>query len=169
MTEVMSAEAHARDASAKPKPARATIDPAAAAQIEQMLGGLALLMTRSAAHRTMTVADLEAFVLPPLVLRQAKIMKAKNGLVGYVSWAFVSPEVEAQLSGRWPRLSGSDWRSGEQAWIVDLVGPPKVANALLDTVRRGPLADRSVKIRKGAAGSEVLTLDPISAPAAAVQ
>jgi cytolysin-activating lysine-acyltransferase len=147
-----------------------TPSPEASAAMERMLGGVVLLMTRSKSHRRFTLSDVEAQILPPLVLRQARVLKAKNGLAGFVSWAFVSPEVEMQLVSRWPRLIPPDWRSGEQAWIIDLVGPPKAAAALLDSVRRGPLSSRTVKFRRTRDGGDVVVLKALATgPAEEIQ
>ena len=89
-----------------------------------VLGEVAWLMSRSAPHRHVFMADLDWLVLPPLYLGQARVLRGAEGSpLAYVSWALASDAVEARLKARIGRLQPTDWRSGPHPWIIDVIAP----------------------------------------------
>ncbi|NFV78774.1 toxin-activating lysine-acyltransferase [Magnetospirillum aberrantis] len=104
------------------------------AQVFTTLGAVAWLMGRSPAHRHLFMADLDWLVLPPLQLGQARLYHRDNQPIAYVSWGFLSEEVEARLLAGTPRLKPTDWKSGDRPWVIETVAPFAQASALEEIV-----------------------------------
>ena len=66
---------------------------------------------------------------------------------GFVSWALVSEDVERRLDRPDFRLRPGDWKSGDRAWIIDVVAPPDQALGFIDAIKEKVLAGREVKVR----------------------
>jgi cytolysin-activating lysine-acyltransferase len=72
------------------------------------IGDVVVLMSRSAAHRHYTLADIEWLILPPVMLGQFYVAEAQDEANGFrapialITWAKVSPEVDARLTARLP-------------------------------------------------------------------
>ena len=88
-----------------------------------LLGAVSWLMMQQSATRHTLLSELEWRVMPALVLDQAKLFMRDNAPVAYVSWARLSEEVAKRYQQAPHHLSASDWKSGEQIWIVDLCTP----------------------------------------------
>lgn len=122
--------ASAKSAAAAAAPAAAAPPEAAEAPRDDMtrlLGQIVTLLGQSPGHRHVFVSDLEWMVLPALMARQARIWRrqTENGSVPviYASWALVDAGVEARLRQGQLRLKPNEWRSGDRAWLIDLVAP----------------------------------------------
>jgi cytolysin-activating lysine-acyltransferase len=123
------------------------------------LGQVVQLMLRSPAHRHLFLADLEWLVLPPLALRQCRVVRKKqeNGVaapVAYISWAWLSEKTEQRISASGMggiRLQGDEWnaklRGDEDArpWIIDVIAPFGGADKLIDEVKKNVFGGAKVK------------------------
>lgn len=89
----------------------------------QALGHALWLMTQSPAHRHMFVADMEWLLIAPVSLGQFRLWRQGNQPVGFVTWAFVSDEVDARLRRNEVKLRPQDWKSGDKAWVIDMIMP----------------------------------------------
>jgi len=72
-----------------------------------------------------TMVDVESRTLPALVLEQCKlyVQSDTGGLpMAFVSWARLSDEAEAKYMAT-QRISPSDWKSGDNLWLIDIVTP----------------------------------------------
>ncbi|WP_310611701.1 toxin-activating lysine-acyltransferase [Limnohabitans sp.] len=88
-----------------------------------LLGAVSWLMMQQSATRHTLLSELEWRVMPALVLDQAKLFMRDNAPVAYVSWARLSDDVAERYQQAPHHLTASDWKSGEQIWIVDLCAP----------------------------------------------
>ena len=106
-----------------------------------LLGAVSWLMMQQSATRHTLLSELEWRVMPALVLEQAKLFMRESAPTAYVSWARLSEEVAKRYQKAPHHLSASDWKSGEQIWIVDLCAPfggmQKVMKELRETVFLG--------------------------------
>jgi cytolysin-activating lysine-acyltransferase len=93
-------------------------------------------------------------VVPALLTGQFSIAEAKaqpEGTtvpVGVVLWASVSPEVDKRLSEQFTspvRLRPDEWRSGDQIWLIDAAGDPRVLNGLMQRLGETSLKGRKIK------------------------
>jgi cytolysin-activating lysine-acyltransferase len=88
-----------------------------------LLGAVSWLMMQQSATRHTLLSELEWRVMPALVLDQAKLFMRESAPIAYVSWARLSEDVAKRYQKAPHQLSASDWKSGEQIWIVDLCTP----------------------------------------------
>ncbi|MEQ1670211.1 MAG: toxin-activating lysine-acyltransferase [Hyphomicrobium sp.] len=116
---------------------------------------LALLMA-SPRHSGMTLADANALVAPAVALGQIAMMGAKQteeapmALVAAAWWAFVSPEVDQRLTdNREPhlRLEAGEWKCGDQPWLIETIGDPRVVNELVKRLAVTTFKDTPAKLR----------------------
>ena len=116
-----------------------------------LLGPIAWLCMNSPQHRNQFIADLEWRVMPALVLDQAKLYMRDEAPVGYASWAFLSPEAAERYRAT-GRLAPGDWKSGSEAWLIDLVAPFGGGGDAIKDVKEKVLAGRDVRVRGEAGG-----------------
>lgn len=110
----------------------------------EIVMNIGLLLLQSPAHRYFFLADLEWLIYPPVQLRQFKLYMNEERPVAYVSWALLSEDAEQRfLASR--RLAPGDWRTGDRAWMIDLVAPFGGADAVFTDMRTKILPGRSFK------------------------
>ena len=128
---------------------------AASKLIAASVGDIAVVLSRSPAHKHYSLADIEWMILPPVLNGQYYVAEAANAETGFrapiavATWAFVSHEVDHRLSaGSAPRgrLRPDEWKSGEIAWIVDLAGNPRGVMGALQWLKSGPFKDKDAKL-----------------------
>lgn len=88
-----------------------------------LLGPVTWLMMQQGATKHTLLSELEWRVLPALVQGQSKLYMRDTAPIAYVSWAMLSDEAAARYSIRPNHLTMSDWKSGDQVWIIDLFTP----------------------------------------------
>lgn len=124
-----------------------------------LLGAASWLMMQQPSTKHTFLSDLEWRVLPPLVLDQAKIYVRDDMPLAYVSWARLSEDVAQRYRAAPHRLLPTDWRCGEQVWLVDVFTPFGGAAELLKDLREkvfpgqvvyqlGPLEEGLAKVVK---------------------
>jgi len=143
------------------------------------VGEVVTILSRSPSHKHYSLADIEWMVLPAIMIGQFYVIEAahkENGFrmpAAFVAWAFVSEEVDQRLTGQAGqrlRLHPGEWRSGEVAWIIDVVGTSAGVAAALRWLLSGPLKERSVKaaLRDADGTLCIKVLDPDSIGATAM-
>ncbi|TAN52740.1 MAG: toxin-activating lysine-acyltransferase [Methylococcaceae bacterium] len=126
--------------SAAPTPLRQPHGPA------EVLGDVVWLMTQSVNHKHLFIAELEWLVLPPVMLRQFRLVRGKDRPQAFVTWAMLNEEAEQRLIAGHTRLKPNDWNSGVAAWIVDLVAPFGGQEAVQKEIKQRLFADKSLKL-----------------------
>lgn len=112
----------------------------------EVLGDVVWLMTHSANHKHLFIADLEWLVMPPVMLRQFRLVRGKDKPQAFVTWALLNEEAEQRLVAGHTRLKPSDWNSGDRAWIVDLIAPFGGQEAVLKEIKQRLFADKPLKL-----------------------
>lgn len=112
-------------------------------------GTLVSALMRSPRHRKLKLQELEAAIVPPLVLGQFVVAHAavpnrpgESAPVAALWWALVSPSVDQRLSKEitFPlTLHRDDWKSGDIPWIIDAAGAPATLRSLIEEVSRQAL------------------------------
>jgi cytolysin-activating lysine-acyltransferase len=127
-----------------------------------LLGGVCWLMLQQSGLRHTLLSELDWRVMPPLVLEQAKLYMREGAPVAYVSWARLSQAVAQRYSEAPHQLMASDWRSGEQVWLIDLVAPFGGAQEVINDLHQTVLAGQTLYqlMPDGAGGSKAVTLTP---------
>jgi cytolysin-activating lysine-acyltransferase len=122
------------------------------------LGPVAWLYMQLPGRKHAFLADLEWLAMPPLVLGQCKLYVRDEAPLAFASWAFLSADAAARYAAT-GRLAPADWKSGEEAWLVDLVAPFGGGERVLEDVRRSALAGRVLKQLVPAEGGGVRVLE----------
>jgi cytolysin-activating lysine-acyltransferase len=143
-------------------PAKETKRVAAGESPQAALGQAIWVAMHSPSHRHLFLADLEWALIPPVRLRQIRFFGQDGAIDGFATWAMVSEEVEKRLLSGNRRLAPADWRSGDRAWLIDLVAPTEAsAKAAVGEIKARAFADRPFhmlvpgKDGKGWVGAEV--------------
>lgn len=111
----------------------------------EILAHVSWLMTHSPLHKRWFVEDLYRLILPPIQLSQAVYHVENDKLVGFGSYAFMSPEKAKGFLERKYRLEPLDFRSGDIPVLVDAIAPfghaskitRGIRNALVESGYRG--------------------------------
>lgn len=149
---VVTAEDAPAEASAIPRQA---VGAAVSKLISASIGEIAVIFSRSPAHKHHTFADLEWMVLPAVVTGQvyvAEMMHTQNGArapVAAVLWASVSKETDKRLSDsprQRPKLRPDEWKAGGQLWIIDLAGETAAVASSLKHLAANDFGDKNVKM-----------------------
>ena len=100
--------------------------------VASAIGDMVTLYSKDPAHKHFAFADMEWKILPPIINGQYHIEIADDPEFGtlrpiaLVTWAKVSHELDERLSnqsgGQVMRLQPFEWSSGENVWLVDVVG-----------------------------------------------
>jgi cytolysin-activating lysine-acyltransferase len=131
-----------------------------------LLGAVSWLMMQQNATRHTLLSELEWRVMPPLMLEQAKLYMREKAPLAYVSWAYLSEDAAKRYQQAPHHLMPSDWKSGDQVWIVDLCTPFGGAQDVLKDLREGVLRGQEIHQFTLGAGREleVLTLPAVNTP-----
>jgi cytolysin-activating lysine-acyltransferase len=120
-------------------------------------GEIVALLSFSPVFKHLSLADLEWLVIPALATNQVTTVRGKlkdqNGLtipLGLALWAHVSEEVdkklEAQQQANIPfRLAPHEWKNGEIPWLLAVLAPKVVAQALVKKLEETALKDKTYK------------------------
>ena len=140
------------------------------ASFAESFAQIVAVFMRDRNFRTLTIAELEWLVLPPIMVGQfalahapvdrsaAKGEKAKAQQndaalvpVAVALWARVSPGIDKALSenlGKAIKLQAADWSSGDRLWLLALAGDQRVFPKFLAQLGEKDFQDRQVKMRK---------------------
>lgn len=161
---------------AAPDPAQpltpAMLGAAASKLAAASVGDIAVVFSRSPAHKHYSLADIEWMIMPAVSHGQFYVAEAMNKESGFrtpiavVTWALVSEEVDQRLSADFShriRLRPDEWKSGDIAWIVDLAGAPVGIRHALQWMKAGPFKDKDAKlvVRDAQGAARVETLDEV--------
>jgi cytolysin-activating lysine-acyltransferase len=123
--------------------------------VSASIGDIAVVFSRSVAHKHHTFADLEWMILPAVVTGQAYIAELQHTEIGArapvaaVLWARVSAETDRRLSaepGRRIRLRPDEWAAGDILWIVDTAGEPRAIAGALAELAQTQFKGKTVKL-----------------------
>lgn len=131
-------------------------------------GNIVTVLMQSAGHKNRKLSELREMVVPALINNQFRIAEAhKKGSghtlpMGVILWARVSDDVDKRLSDVSKTdvaLAATEWVSGDNFWIIDVVGEQKFVASMLQDLNQKDFKDKTVKYRrKTEAGIEVATL-----------
>jgi cytolysin-activating lysine-acyltransferase len=112
-----------------------------------LLGPVTWLMMSSPSHKFVPVADFEWRILPPIVLDQVKLYMREDAPMAFASWAFLDADAELRYR-QTGRLLPPDWKSGDRAWLIDLIASAPVIEEVLRDLKTGTtsLAGRRVRM-----------------------
>jgi cytolysin-activating lysine-acyltransferase len=102
------------------------------AEYARQLGTAALLMLQCQRYPYFPIASLAAWIQPAILLKQIKFFfDFKGRPIGYMTWAFLAPDVEEKwISDPRVLLHFSEWNEGDRLWIMDFVAPSGFARTI---------------------------------------
>jgi cytolysin-activating lysine-acyltransferase len=113
------------------------------------LGAAVSLLQRSARHRKMPIVSITRWLKPALLLDQFRLFCSQDGNnegvpVGFMTWAYLSPEVDARrrVSNRMP-LHSTEWCEGHVLWIIDLVTLRGYAKSIIQCAQETMFSESS--------------------------
>lgn len=115
--------------------------------VAEAFGEIVWLMSQSPLHKQFLIGDLEWLVMPPVALRQFRMYRHEGRPVAVVLYAFVSEEVERRIEAGAPTMRPADWKSGERAWIVQVIAPFGEAEAFAKEACQTVLKGREVRTK----------------------
>ena len=144
--------------------------------IAEALGQITWLFTQSPLHKELPFKVLEATVMPALAVGQARVFRfgksdafegvpeaefakigfTRHGLeelpLGFALWGLLSDEAEQKLE-KGEKLGPEDWKSGSNAWLVELFSPfASEQNHLMQTMlvdlMQGPFKAKPFKLHR---------------------
>jgi cytolysin-activating lysine-acyltransferase len=89
--------------------------------------------------------DIDWQIMPPLVLKQAKLYVKQGVPRAYVSWALVNDEVQQRVAQGDRHLAPREWKSGNHLWLIDLVTPFGSPEAVIKELREQMFPTQSIK------------------------
>ncbi len=136
--------------------------------LSSQFGNMVTIMMQSPHHKNVLLSELRRRVVPPLLNKQFRLAEARkknSGTtvpVGLILWARVSDEVHNRLLNQLDKtfdLDDKEWRSGDNYWIIDAIGPDRFLAPLLSDLRGSDFKDKTVHYRsKTPNGPEVRTI-----------
>ncbi len=94
--------------------------------------------------------------MTPVLLQQFRIFYAKDRPLGVAFWGFVSEEVEKRLTAGTTRLRPQDWKSGDRAWVVEVIAPFGGAEEMVQDLKAKVFPEREVRFRAVEGGAGVV-------------
>jgi len=106
-------------------------------QFEYDLETVIWFLAKNDVHRNWSYNDIARLIVPPLKLEQYIIdYDSKATPIGFTSWAWLSDEAQDGFINETRKIRSSDWLSGDNAWIIDVVSnnqnPMKMLRRLED-------------------------------------
>jgi cytolysin-activating lysine-acyltransferase len=129
--------------------------PEAKMTVSQALGEIAWLMTQSATHKYLFLADLEWLVMAG----QFRIFRNGEQPMGLALWAFIDAETEARFGPAGGRLRPDEWAKGDRCWLVEVIAPFGGTEAMLEDLAKGALKGKAAKMhRSGPDGTLIVSI-----------
>lgn len=125
------------------------------------LSSAMVLMYYSPTHRQYGLDDIRRLLLPPIQLRQYIIFRDRDCPVGFITWAWLTDEVESSFHTRTKKIEPSDWTSGNNLWCIDFVAPFGHAKSIATLLRQEIFTTsiaKAQRLRKDGSGLRVITL-----------
>lgn len=117
------------------------------------IGHAVWLMSRSPLHKHLMITDIEWLVTPPIMLGQFHLWERAGNPYGFASWAFLGDEAEERIvTNGIRRLMPTDWKSGDQLWLIDFICPFGGQEALIEELKTRVLSNQRFKMLQAAPG-----------------
>ena len=114
--------------------------------ISSILGDILFMLMNSPFHKHLFLADLEWLIMPAVKLKQMRVFRNEQMPLAYISWGYLSEEVETRILKQGPKLSPSEWKSGDNLWIIDRVSHPSVGEGFLKVLQTDVFKDKQVNM-----------------------
>jgi hemolysin-activating ACP:hemolysin acyltransferase len=135
------------------------------------LGQIVGLLTRSAHHQTMTIADIKRGLIAPIMLGQYILAGRSNEggagspPVAALIWARVSEAVDQRLTAAQSariELAPDEWNTGDIVWLTEATGDLRLVPQMVVRLRATDPTIRAIRVASPAGDGKIAvrTLDP---------
>lgn len=93
------------------------------AEFTTTLGQVTWLATQDSTFKTLPIAELQARIVAPMMLKQVRVFLKGKAPIAALSWAYASDSVHDKIARGQDPLLLTDWRSGERVAVVDIISP----------------------------------------------
>lgn len=100
--------------------------------------------------------SLHQWLLPALRHKQYRIYRKGDLPVGFVTWAWLSEDVESRYAAKTSSLSPQEWQSGNRLWLLDLVAPFGDAKKVFSDLRGNVFPNEVGRFLRAKKGDDVL-------------
>lgn len=148
----------------KDQPTRAATNDFPFLPSRRLLGAAVMLLTASAQHRDLSMAQMMRLLEPAIRHNQLRLFLYGVRPFGLVLWAYPpAAAIQKLVTGR-ERLTAQEWYGGDTAWLIDVIAPFGGANEMVEKLRKTVLAGKPLTVlRRHADGEAVLeTLAPVN-------
>jgi cytolysin-activating lysine-acyltransferase len=117
-----------------------------------VLGEMLWLYSMSEIHRKWPISAMHQWLLPALMHKQYRIYHQGKKPVGFVTWAYLSKEIEEAYVRSPGTLQPKDWNSGDRGWMLDFIAPFGDAFRIGEDLKSTVFADkmgRYLRVKKG--------------------
>lgn len=117
-----------------------------------ILGEVIWLLSYSKLHQDWPIGSIQQWVFPALLHNQFRIYRRSGKPRGFVSWAWMSKEIEEAYVLNTSSLRPEGWKSGERGWIIDFVAPVGGAKDIAHDLKYNIFPNdvgRSLRIKQG--------------------
>lgn len=87
------------------------------------LGQVTWLATQDTTFKTLPIGEMQDRFVAPIMLKQVRVFLKGKAPVAALSWAYASETVVAKINAKQGPLLLTDWRSGPDVRIVDVISP----------------------------------------------
>ncbi len=131
-----------------------------------LFGAVTWLLMQQPAGRHTLLGELEWRVMPPLILEQSKVYLREGAPAAFVSWARLSDAVAQRYQSAPHQLTMSDWNSGSQIWLIDMVAPFGGAQEILKDMREKVFSGQTIHqlVSVAAGKSEIIRWPAVMPP-----
>jgi cytolysin-activating lysine-acyltransferase len=88
-----------------------------------ILGEIVSLLLASKIHRCYLLEDVIRYFIIPLEYGQLRIYRRLGRVVGLISWAFLTDEIEQKYFKGEVGIDIYDWKAGNNLWFIDFIAP----------------------------------------------
>lgn len=111
-----------------------------------VLGHAAMVMMSAPQYRHLFVTDVEWMIMPAVALNQFRVWRNQNMPVVFATWAFLGPRQEERMREGVTRLAPTDWKSGDQLWLVDLIAPFGGRDEAIQDLKKSIFPNQTIKV-----------------------
>lgn len=143
--------------------------------VAEALGQITWLFSQSPTHKQLRIGDLEWSVMPAILHEQFRIFRfgplpglenakpedflpgmTRDGLeqmpLGVALWGWLSASAEDKVE-RGERLDGTEWKSGDRLWLLELISPfatpeNRLSEIMLADLLQGPFKDKAFSLHR---------------------
>jgi cytolysin-activating lysine-acyltransferase len=112
-------------------------------RIAQLQGEVMSLYLASARHRSVTIDEFAASVMPAIHFNQFRIYRdSRRRPVGWVTWAFMTDQEAKDFMSGGYSFPIDAWIGGEHLWFMDVIAPYGHVSRIAEDLRQNVFPNR---------------------------